>query len=260
MPKPKYYRFIPKDAHNWKKVMDITEGKGIAPFKRFSEIKRKLIPFEYEEYKGNIPKPLRRLNSPYKPDVVAEMLGLEGSNELYKWLEYKTPSITEAEHNETEGEEFLKREEELAKEIFRIRRDAQDERYNRLPATVDEKIRLIKQFLEENPAAARKALSSGTSEVKRVRIGAPVIAKYLGWNLTKVQESLERINLIDKGIVNPDALYLFPTQASAINFAKAVKKFRVKKQHQVEAAIKLLNSKSYGKRAIEDIILAGFFY
>ena len=257
MAKPKY-RFIPKDAHNWKRVMDITDGKGIAPFKKFSQYKKKVIPVEYEEYKGNIPKPLRRLNSPYEPDVVATMLELEDSQALYRWLEYKIPSITEAEHNEIEGEEFLEREEELRKEIFRIRQDAKDERYNRLPVAVDEKIKLVKQFLEENPAVARKTLSSGTSEVKRLRIGAPMIAKYLGWNLTKVQESLERINLIDKGIVDPNAVYLFPTQASAINFAKAVKKFEVKKEHQVEAAKKLLNSKAYGKKAIEDIMIGVF--
>ncbi len=254
MAKPKY-RFIPKDADNWKKVMDITDGKGIAPSKKFCAGKSTVV--EYEEYKENIPKPLKRLNSPYKPDEVAAMLGLEDEEALYRWLEYKIPSITEAEHNEIEGEEFLKREEEelnYAKEIFRIRRDAKDERYNRLPARIDEKIKLVKQYLEENPAIARKALSSGTSEVKRVRIGAPMIKKYLGWNLTKVQESLERINLIDKGIVDPNAVYLFPTQASAINFAKAVKKYGLKKKHQKEAAKKLVNSKTYGKEDIEDTI------
>lgn len=124
MPKPKHYRFIPKDAHNWKKVMDITMGKGIAPSKKISNITGKIIFVEYEEYKENIPKPLKRLNSPYKTDVVAAMLELEDEEALYRWLEYKRPSITEAEHNETEGEEFLKREEELRKEIFKIRRDA----------------------------------------------------------------------------------------------------------------------------------------
>ncbi|TET78640.1 MAG: hypothetical protein E3J41_04135 [Candidatus Cloacimonadota bacterium] len=125
MPKPKYYRFIPKDAHNWKKVMDVTNGKGIAPFKKISESTGKIIFVEYEEYKQNIPKPLRRLNSPYEADEVAAMLRLEDSNELYKWLEYKQASMSEAEHNEIEGEEFLEREEELAKKIKQLKKGKQ---------------------------------------------------------------------------------------------------------------------------------------
>ncbi len=208
--------------------MDVTNGRGIAPVKVVNPLTGKFRFFEYEEYRENVPKPLKRLNSPYGPDEVADMLGLEDSNELYRWLEYKQTSMSEAEYYESEGEAFLEREEELAKKIFEIRRDAKDERYNRLPATVDEKIKLVKQYLEKNPAVARKTLSSGTSDFKRVRVGAPMIMNFLGWNLTKVQESLERINLIDKGIVDPNALYLFPTQASAINFAKAVKKFGLK--------------------------------
>ncbi|NIO49699.1 MAG: hypothetical protein GTN73_09745 [Candidatus Aminicenantes bacterium] len=251
MPKPKY-RFIPKDADNWKRVMDITKGKGIAPQKKFYASESRLT--EYEEYKENIPKPLRRLNSPYKPDVVAAMLELEDEEALYEWLKYKKPSTTEAEHNQIEGEEFLERDEELRREIIKIKRDAKDEKYNRLPSTIDNKIRKVKQYLEENPAEARKTLSSGTCEVKRVRIGAPMIKKFLGWNLTKVQESLERINLIDKGIVDQNAVYLFPTQASAINFAKAVKKYKLKRKHQKQAAKKLVNSETYGKKDIEDTI------
>ena len=122
MPKQKYYRFIPKDAHNWKKVMDVTSGKGIAPFKKISESTGKIIFVEYEEYKDYIPKPLRRLNSPYRPDVVADMLGLEDSNELYRWLEYKQTSMSEAEYYGSEGEAFLEREEELAKKIKQLKK------------------------------------------------------------------------------------------------------------------------------------------
>jgi hypothetical protein len=124
MPKPKY-RFIPKDAHNWKKVMDVTSGKGIAPVKVVNPLTGKFRFFEYEEYRENVPKPLKRLNSPYGPDVVADMLGLEDSNELYRWLEYKQTSMSEAEYYESEAEAFLEREEELAKKIKKLKKGRQ---------------------------------------------------------------------------------------------------------------------------------------
>jgi hypothetical protein len=104
------YPFIPKHAYNWKKVMDITNGLGIAPFKKFDKLKMKLVFVEYEEYKSNVPKPLKRLNSPFAPDEVADMLGLEDSKHLYEWLEYTKPLITEQNHLEEEIKDFLEEE------------------------------------------------------------------------------------------------------------------------------------------------------
>lgn len=110
------YPFIPKHAYNWKKVMDITNGLGIAPFKKFDKLKMKLVFVEYEEYKGGVPKPLKRLNSPFAPDVVADMLGLEDSKQLYEWLEYTKPLMTEQNHLEEEIKDFL--EEKVRRENF----------------------------------------------------------------------------------------------------------------------------------------------
>ena len=141
-------------------------------------------------------------------------------------------------------------------EMVKIMGNENDERYNCLPAVVDETVKSTKEFLEKNPNSARKVLSSEGSEFKRVRIGAPIIAKFLGgnWNLTKVQESLERLKFIEQGIVNPKAVYLFPTAASTVNFAKAVKDFKIEKKFQEEIAKKLVDSKTYGQRTIKETV------
>ena len=67
MRKRKRYSFIPRDAWNWKKVMDITSGRGIAPFRKGRRI------IEYEEYKENVPKQIKHLRSPHTPNVGAAM-------------------------------------------------------------------------------------------------------------------------------------------------------------------------------------------
>ena len=65
--------------------------------------------------------------------------------------------------------------------------------------------------MDYHPDIAKEALSSEGSKVKRVRIGAPMIAKFLGknWSRTKVQQLLERLKLIEEGTLNPEALYQF---------------------------------------------------
>lgn len=71
--KIKRFPFFPKDAPQiWYDVME--KCGGIRPFKNDVEI---------EEYRGNVPKPLRR-KAGLPPDEVADELGFEDSNELYK--------------------------------------------------------------------------------------------------------------------------------------------------------------------------------
>jgi len=101
----KYPPGIPKDAENWRAVWDVTGGRGVAPYKDASG---KFI--ELEEYQNMIPKQLRRKDSPYAPDKVAQLLKLEeGDRGLYEFLRHKKQSMTEAEYWEEEG---LRMEEE----------------------------------------------------------------------------------------------------------------------------------------------------
>lgn len=101
------YAFFPKDAPQiWYDVMDVTSGKGIRPFK---DAAGKFI--EYEEYKSNVPKQLRKKQG-LPPDEVADMLGLEDSQALYRELQGKR--VTEVEIPEwkvaAEAEEFARQE------------------------------------------------------------------------------------------------------------------------------------------------------
>ena len=71
------YLFIPKDAPQvWFDVID--QCGGIRPFKNNVEL---------EEYRYSVPRILKR-KSGLPPDEVADMLGLEGTNELYEALNY----------------------------------------------------------------------------------------------------------------------------------------------------------------------------
>lgn len=58
-----------------------TGAGGIRPFRNLETGKF----VEYEEYKYGVPKPLKRKEG-LPPDEVADILGFEGSNELYRAL------------------------------------------------------------------------------------------------------------------------------------------------------------------------------
>jgi len=80
--KVKRYPFFPIDAPQiWYDIMD--RCGGIRPFRNLDTGKF----VEYEEYKYGVPKPLKRKEG-LPPDEVADMLGFEGSNELYEALSY----------------------------------------------------------------------------------------------------------------------------------------------------------------------------
>jgi len=140
--------------------------------------------------------------------------------------------------------------------MIKIKGNENDEIYNCLPAAVDEQVKSVKEFLENNRDKAREVLSSEGSEVKRVRTGAPMIAKFLGenWKVTRVEESLSRLNMIEEGIVDSKALYEFPTVASAMNFARVVKENKVDLDTQKAVAKEITKSKIFGKRSIEQTI------
>jgi hypothetical protein len=88
-----------------------------------------------------------------------------------------------------------------------------------LPA-IDDAVKGARDFLTANPDVARGLLSSDGSEVKRVRIGAPVIAKYSGFSESTVERSLERIRRIEAGKVDKQAVYMMPSAAAADRFVK----------------------------------------
>lgn len=95
------YCFIPKDAPSiWRRVMDVTNGKGICPYRYGKEL---------EEYRSNVPRCLRRMKG-FSPDEVAAMLGLEGDNVLYEELYWsgRKPEVDIPEHVQEYEDSLLK--------------------------------------------------------------------------------------------------------------------------------------------------------
>ena len=71
------------------------------------------------------------------------------------------------------------------------------------PKIIDETVRVAKKFLEDHPEEqAKVAPTGGTGKP----LGVSVISRFLGWNETRVRYALERIRLIDEGVVDKEAL------------------------------------------------------
>jgi biotin operon repressor len=127
-----------------------------------------------------------------------------------------------------------------------------DEAWDCQIAAIDDSVHSTIAYFESHSDEARAFLTSEFPEAKRLRIGAPYIAKYLGWSADKVEKSIERLNLIENGIVDQEALYKFPSASSADNFARAVKQFGIAKGNQNELADKIKLEGRFGERSIVD--------
>lgn len=90
------------------------------------------------------------------------------------------------------------------------------------PAVIDETVRQTKRFLEDNLEVAARY-----GDIKRIKddctIGRSLIAKFLGWNEGKVAYSLERLNLVDSGEIEPEVIAMFDTEGAARTFVSTLK-------------------------------------
>lgn len=115
-PKKNIYQFIPKDAPDiWRKVMDVTNGQGIRPYREKGKLAKS------EEYLS-IPRPLRNTKSSYTMDIVADSLGLETESALVKavqWDRARTAKMLRAS-------EIPPGIEEIPDEIMSIRKELLD--------------------------------------------------------------------------------------------------------------------------------------
>jgi ParB-like chromosome segregation protein Spo0J len=125
-------------------------------------------------------------------------------------------------------------------------------------AAIDDAVKAVRDHLNSDRDAARKCLSLPTNEDKRVRIGAPVIAKFMGKKEGTVRKSLERLNLIERGEVDREALYLMPSSAAAERFARAVRDYGIKNEHQKIVAEKIVADRRFGERSIYETVTEFF--
>ena len=92
-----------------------------------------------------------------------------------------------------------------------------DPAFNSDMRVMDNDVKAFLKYLNEHPEQKREILSSEDQEDKseRVKLGAPRIAKVLKKKLSQVQLSMERLNAIDDGVVDAEALYLLPNAHTA---------------------------------------------
>jgi len=95
-------------------------------------------------------------------------------------------------------------------------------------SVIDETVRVAKEFLEKYPDERKKILSLAKESI----VGSPMIAKFLGWKQSRVSSSLLRINAIDEGIIDREAIKEMPTERHATEFASAMKKDPMPKEKQ----------------------------
>ena len=107
------------------------------------------------------------------------------------------------------------------------------------PKVIDETVKVTKKFLEEHPEEVAKQ-DSPTG-----KIGLEMIAGFLGWNKTRVGYSLERLHLIDEGILDKEAVESMPSDNAARELVEAIKReakgkapFTKPKQKRIAKAMK----------------------
>jgi len=82
---------------------------------------------------------------------------------------------------------------------------------NSIPGLIDETVRVAKRFLEEHPEEVKKLSLHGRLTI----VGANIVCAFLGWNENRVAYSLERLGLIDEGVVDQEEMKkLVPTGAT----------------------------------------------
>jgi hypothetical protein len=69
------------------------------------------------------------------------------------------------------------------------------------PATIDETVKVAKKFLEDNPDELKKL-----GQQKSCSIGRELISRFLNWPESRVNYSLQRLNLIESGTVSKTAI------------------------------------------------------
>lgn len=101
------------------------------------------------------------------------------------------------------------------------------------PGVIDETVRAARDFLADHPEELKKLGQARDS----LPAGGELVARFLGWDKRRVSYSLERLGLIDEGIVEPEAVRNLPTERAARDFVKAVKQFKPTKDQQKKAAV-----------------------
>jgi polyhydroxyalkanoate synthesis regulator phasin len=119
--------------------------------------------------------------------------------------------------------------------------------YSTSPATIDETVRVAKKFLEENPEVLSGVFGGRPQE----KFGAPTIAKFLNWPESRINFSLQRLNLIESGKVSREAINQLPTDNAARSFTKAAVKWDLEPEKQDRIIREIVDGGNMGYDQIE---------
>ena len=130
-------------------------------------------------------------------------------------------------------------------------------------AVIDETVKAAKKFLEQHPEEIKKM---GLRPSPEGRIGSIPVSKFLGWKEGRIYDSLDRLKLIDKGILDATAVKAMPSERHAREFTTTVKKkaktsVPVSKPMQRKIANKITEKKPSREIAqeVEDAVVAERF-
>ena len=136
--------------------------------------------------------------------------------------------------------------------MLRIMANENMEDWKTSPGVVDETVRAAKKFLEEHPEEVKKLCFHG----RITMVGSSVISAFLGWDKTRISHALERLGLIEDGVMEPEAIRSLPTERTARDFTKAVKQFKPSPKEQKAAAAQIVSMAKgdRGEAAIRSVV------
>jgi len=123
------------------------------------------------------------------------------------------------------------------------------------PQVIDETVRVTKKFLEDNPEEVSKMNFRSSMEKG---IGAVVVKTFLNWPESRVSYSLERLGMMDSGKIDKQTIKDLPTEGSARNFVKVVKKYDIPKEKQ-KAVIERYKEKGGGEIGMREAAIQETF-
>mgnify|MGYP003643105523 CR=1 FL=1 len=120
---------------------------------------------------------------------------------------------------------------------------------------IDETVKVAKEYLR---LISGKQPSSKQNH--KDYISSNDISDFLGWNQSKVSQSLKRLSLIEEGTITKEAVESLPSSTHAEEFAKAINTSKVKftPQEQNQIAKEIVES-GEGKRKVKERIEAKAF-
>jgi len=161
--------------------------------------------------------------------------------------------------------------------MIRIMANENDESWETSPKVIDETVRVAYEYLEKffcleekihknagRPTQIFKKLPIPEHIDKdpengfRKSIIAKQISNWLGgnWNEEKVYYALERLNLIEEGVLDKKAIEKLPFDTVARRFARAVKKVKnISPEQQRRAVEKIIETQDFGEESIELAVL-----